>query len=132
MSLISSSPSALLGPLEDQPCCRTLRRHVSFISQPPGHSGLRSDFWLECDHIVVTLSVGAPYVPTVLPTVGSMELPLPGFSRDPVKARCVAMARILEAESGAYFNLVIQCCTENPDSGGEVTVVPEIRTCRPN
>jgi len=33
------------------------------------------------------LTVGAPYVPTVLPTVGPMDYPLPGYSRNPVCGR---------------------------------------------
>ena len=52
-------------------------------------SWLRKDFQPDSHHLPVTLSVGPPYVPTVLPTVGSMNYPVAGYSRNSFAPRCV-------------------------------------------
>jgi len=36
----------------------------------------------------VSLSVGTPYIPTEVPSVGSLDYPFPGF-RNPFAVRCV-------------------------------------------
>jgi len=43
----------------------------------------------DTDHLCVTSSVGTPYVPTVLPTVGSMDYPISTYSRNLCSLRCV-------------------------------------------
>ena len=45
-----------------------------------------------------TLSVGPSFVPTVLPTVGSMKYHLKGYARRPLYSGC--QERVLGAESG--------------------------------
>ena len=54
----------------------------------PPHSGLRRDFRSISGKIVI-LSIGTPYVPTVLPTVWPMDHLLPGYSINPVEVSFV-------------------------------------------
>jgi hypothetical protein len=54
------------------------------------HSALRRDNRSDYVRLSVTLSVGTPFVPTVLPAVGSMDFPLPAYSRNPFVVRYVA------------------------------------------
>ena len=51
------------------------------------HSGLGRDFRFDCHYWSVTrIRKNPPYVPTVLPTVGAMEYPVPGYPKIPLKA----------------------------------------------
>jgi len=53
-----------------------------------GYEGILTDFRVLSIRKSVALSVGTPYVPTVLPTVESMDHLLPGYSRSPFEVRC--------------------------------------------